>query len=397
MGSKLDLSLTQNAGTLNLAHSLMRSRLTWITNAFDRLDERSMELSRQALGLAEMQIGPHIFSKVKFYSVTGPTDSIRSSSIQSPRRLLAFEFADNSGTFFWLPPDLGIDYMRHERPDYMRVYFFASPRHRTVDRKPSRIRKDWPHYFSADKVLTRINIDISEADRLIIDAVSDYVVEHPVRVWHDYRQTLCQSAPTVKYWYAFFSRQHRSRLLEAAHVVDDVKAPSVHVSRAAAKDLATDEEKSHAKDDQCPSLPIIETHSLGGKAGYNATVAAAYFKSRKGARLKTDEYEDSNDDSDSDVGAENKSSEKSDVLAEDTAKRAPQTTTLKVRPSNKRSAVDSPTARKTRRTASSSVSTKRICNCCGCGETPIWRRGPKGTGTLCNACGVKWKLGKILQ
>lgn len=27
----------------------------------------------------------------------------------------------------------------------------------------------------------------------------------------------------------------------------------------------------------------------------------------------------------------------------------------------------------------------------------MWRRGPGGAGTLCNACGVKWKHGKILQ
>ena len=26
----------------------------------------------------------------------------------------------------------------------------------------------------------------------------------------------------------------------------------------------------------------------------------------------------------------------------------------------------------------------------------MWRRGPNGAGTLCNACGVKWKNGKIL-
>lgn len=26
----------------------------------------------------------------------------------------------------------------------------------------------------------------------------------------------------------------------------------------------------------------------------------------------------------------------------------------------------------------------------------MWRRGPQGAGTLCNACGVKWKHGKIL-
>ncbi|CAG8817588.1 26466_t:CDS:2, partial [Racocetra persica] len=37
------------------------------------------------------------------------------------------------------------------------------------------------------------------------------------------------------------------------------------------------------------------------------------------------------------------------------------------------------------------------CAYCFCKSTPMWRRGPDGAGTLCNACGVKWKQGKILQ
>ncbi|CEJ01905.1 hypothetical protein RMCBS344292_15925 [Rhizopus microsporus] len=36
------------------------------------------------------------------------------------------------------------------------------------------------------------------------------------------------------------------------------------------------------------------------------------------------------------------------------------------------------------------------CSYCGSKSTPMWRRGPEGAGTLCNACGVKWKHGKIL-
>ncbi|KAI9475388.1 MAG: hypothetical protein EXX96DRAFT_539989 [Benjaminiella poitrasii] len=36
------------------------------------------------------------------------------------------------------------------------------------------------------------------------------------------------------------------------------------------------------------------------------------------------------------------------------------------------------------------------CLYCGSKSTPMWRRGPQGAGTLCNACGVKWKHGKIL-
>ncbi|CAG8622464.1 5966_t:CDS:2 [Paraglomus brasilianum] len=43
----------------------------------------------------------------------------------------------------------------------------------------------------------------------------------------------------------------------------------------------------------------------------------------------------------------------------------------------------------------SSSGSKR-CAYCGSKTTPMWRRGPDGAGTLCNACGVKWKQGKII-
>ncbi|CAO3600382.1 unnamed protein product [Absidia cylindrospora] len=39
----------------------------------------------------------------------------------------------------------------------------------------------------------------------------------------------------------------------------------------------------------------------------------------------------------------------------------------------------------------------RKCIYCNVTSTPMWRRGPEGAGTLCNACGVKWKHGKILS
>ena len=32
----------------------------------------------------------------------------------------------------------------------------------------------------------------------------------------------------------------------------------------------------------------------------------------------------------------------------------------------------------------------RICQFCGVFDTPMWRRGPAGRGTLCNACGIRW-------
>ncbi|KAL6057707.1 RNA-dependent RNA polymerase RDP [Balamuthia mandrillaris] len=35
-------------------------------------------------------------------------------------------------------------------------------------------------------------------------------------------------------------------------------------------------------------------------------------------------------------------------------------------------------------------SLERICHSCGTRTTPEWRRGPRGPGTLCNACGIKY-------
>ncbi|KAG0037063.1 hypothetical protein BGZ82_003236 [Podila clonocystis] len=37
----------------------------------------------------------------------------------------------------------------------------------------------------------------------------------------------------------------------------------------------------------------------------------------------------------------------------------------------------------------------RACHYCGTRDTPMWRRGPDGTKTLCNSCGISWKRGKI--
>lgn len=32
----------------------------------------------------------------------------------------------------------------------------------------------------------------------------------------------------------------------------------------------------------------------------------------------------------------------------------------------------------------------KSCELCGATQTPMWRRGPSGKGSLCNACGVRW-------
>jgi len=39
----------------------------------------------------------------------------------------------------------------------------------------------------------------------------------------------------------------------------------------------------------------------------------------------------------------------------------------------------------------------RFCEFCNSSNTPTWRRGPAGKGSLCNACGIKWRLRKRLK
>ncbi|CAA6656392.1 unnamed protein product [Spirodela intermedia] len=40
--------------------------------------------------------------------------------------------------------------------------------------------------------------------------------------------------------------------------------------------------------------------------------------------------------------------------------------------------------------------TRRRCTHCGVDKTPQWRAGPMGAKTLCNACGVRYKSGRLL-
>ncbi|KAI8837565.1 hypothetical protein BC829DRAFT_455329 [Chytridium lagenaria] len=39
---------------------------------------------------------------------------------------------------------------------------------------------------------------------------------------------------------------------------------------------------------------------------------------------------------------------------------------------------------------------QKKCTNCGTSTTPMWRKGPMGAASLCNACGVKWRQGKLL-
>ncbi|KAL5704492.1 hypothetical protein ACHQM5_022915 [Ranunculus cassubicifolius] len=39
---------------------------------------------------------------------------------------------------------------------------------------------------------------------------------------------------------------------------------------------------------------------------------------------------------------------------------------------------------------------KRVCLHCGADSTPLWRMGPLGPNTLCNACGVRYRTGRLV-
>ncbi|XP_061345659.1 GATA transcription factor 5-like [Gastrolobium bilobum] len=58
-----------------------------------------------------------------------------------------------------------------------------------------------------------------------------------------------------------------------------------------------------------------------------------------------------------------------------------------------------PSAKKPKKRASSdgaAAQTPRRCSHCGVQKTPQWRTGPLGAKTLCNACGVRYKSGRLL-
>lgn len=50
----------------------------------------------------------------------------------------------------------------------------------------------------------------------------------------------------------------------------------------------------------------------------------------------------------------------------------------------------------TRTTAMMTTTIGRKCQHCGADKTPQWRAGPYGPKTLCNACGVRYKSGRLV-
>ena len=65
--------------------------------------------------------------------------------------------------------------------------------------------------------------------------------------------------------------------------------------------------------------------------------------------------------------------------------------------STKSNAISPKKSKKSEHPTSKSTSNlgNRQCLNCFCTSTPMWRRGPDGVASLCNACGVKFKAGKL--
>lgn len=58
---------------------------------------------------------------------------------------------------------------------------------------------------------------------------------------------------------------------------------------------------------------------------------------------------------------------------------------------------DAPRAKRKRHVATHNPDGSiKSCGACGKTKTPMWRRGPKGPSQLCNACGAKWKAGRLV-
>lgn len=70
----------------------------------------------------------------------------------------------------------------------------------------------------------------------------------------------------------------------------------------------------------------------------------------------------------------------------------------KTKPKNPKSSINPTKSSNTATNNTSATGTQANKQCAHCGSkgTPQWRRGPDGAGTLCNACGVKWKHGKLI-
>ncbi|KAJ1910470.1 hypothetical protein GGI09_004948 [Coemansia sp. S100] len=391
-------------GTLSLAQSLLHSRLAWITSSFANISQTDSEKPRRLISTVEVQIGPHIYASTKFYYISDSTlDNSAAADALPP---LAFEFGDNPGSLFSLPMDLGLEDL--DSSGVVRAYFYASPT-QPLRRLPSIINQEWPDYHVGERTLTRINLVIRNASAELTEHLTQYCNAHRTLVWRQYRTQTARLYPTVRRWHSFFPAEQLPKSLRNEPQTVTLKPPTSTRSPS----------KIQPKPTHTRSQQIQQAHSRpytgGGKSGYNLAIAAA----QKRYILECDSSSSDENMEDLTKPGEKENSQRNDLqkpsdlvpvrsytpppplpppptpMPSSSQQGAPPVKTK--RPYKRRTSTIQKTPSNPRRITLSPVGRSRKCSYCGCSETPIWRRGPGGTGTLCNACGVRWKLGKILQ
>ncbi|KAJ2394171.1 hypothetical protein GGI05_002159 [Coemansia sp. RSA 2603] len=399
-------------GTINLAHSLLRSRQIWLTRAFTPISAQDAELPRTLVDSVEVQIGPHIFADTRFHLIDEPpvTEALNTTMDSTLPPPVAFEFSDFPGELFCLPKDFSVD-RKFSGKQHILAYFYAAPTQK-VEKDPSVIKQDWYHYYSAERNLIRINVVIRSAGDNLIDVLLDYSDSHRTSVWREYRRSLCQPHPTARLSDDFipgsFNNPNLPSRSQRSILIPSILAPQPPL------DNARMNEKPGLENDALPKPNVEKSigHARGGKVGYNFAVASASTSTKF---YESDAESESDHESESIVEhVDNKPSatikitfrsdrvdsnvnQKQTPRPESVTSSASKTKQATKKRPPLQPAVQGASSRPRRAAATSPDISSRACKYCGCNETPIWRRGPAGTGTLCNACGVKWKLGKILQ
>ncbi|KAJ1959230.1 hypothetical protein GGI12_004442 [Dipsacomyces acuminosporus] len=349
---------------------------------------------------AEIQIGPHIFTDAKFYRITDSPANDQNTAADPP--LLLFEFADNPGTLFELPKDLSIDHKRSS-DDSLCMCFYAAPTQPSM-REPCIIKQEWPDYNMAEKTCVRMDISVTGANGELTSMLKTYSEASRTVIWHQYGEALWNKRPSVKRWQLFFPRQQQTKippnyLMRKRHMSPDNEAESpnaVGKSSPSSSAASTPAPKQPRKQQQ-KQQQAQHKEAQKDEAEQDSTKSKEETEDVKSPLAFNLKDTSSDSDSDSDSGNDSDSDDGPRVVIVRSASHNLCKTPAK-RPIKRSASSTNPTKHKARKISNSSpTASSRKCQYCGCNDTPMWRRGPDGTGTLCNACGVKWKNGKILQ
>ncbi|KAJ2656286.1 hypothetical protein IWW48_005116 [Coemansia sp. RSA 1200] len=309
------------AGTMNLTHSLLRSRVTWLTTAFVQSDvSNSIDIDCQKrLGTAEMQIGPHIFANTNFFLIlsvdkadtTNKTNANGYNDAQQQQQLplkrndaLVFEFADNKGVYFKLPLDFDIVNVNYTKTS-IHACFYANPvpsqkpterMQRAPGSPPVNIGPDDGTSATTARILTRVNVTLGQiSDPTLVDELLCFFNNPSNTVWRDYRRTLCKQQPVVKYAQSFFPPKHRQPVVHHATLTSPNEPPQPPpTSNISGNAISLQPNKEEPA--------TLEPHPNqrpggGGKVGYTAAAAASRleyytFTKESSGESSSDEQED---------------------------------------------------------------------------------------------------------